>query len=38
MSMAALDRAKRATLIQQFADGPARLRAALNKVPAQALK
>jgi len=34
----ALDRAKRAILIQQFADGPARLRAALAKVPAPALK
>ena len=34
----ALDRAKRATLIQQFADGPARLRAALAKVPGPALK
>ena len=34
----ALDRAKRQALIQQYADGPARLRAALAKVPSQALK
>jgi DinB superfamily len=34
----ALDRAKREALIQQFADGPARLRAALATVPAAALK
>ncbi len=34
----ALDRAKRQALIQQYADGPARLRAALAKVPPQALK
>lgn len=34
----ALDRAKRDALIQQYADGPARLRAALTKVPAPALK
>ncbi len=32
-----LDHAKRDTLIQQYADGPARLRAALAKVPAPAL-
>jgi hypothetical protein len=34
----ALDRAKREALIQQFADGPARLRAALATVPPAALK
>ena len=34
----ALDRAKRDALIQQFADGPARLRAALATVPPAALK
>jgi hypothetical protein len=34
----ALDRAKREALIQQFADGPARLRAALATVPSAALK
>jgi hypothetical protein len=34
----ALDRAKREALIQQFADGPARLRAALATVPRAALK
>ena len=34
----ALDRAKRQALIQQYADGPAPLRAALAKVPSQALK
>ena len=34
----ALDSAKRDALIQQYADGPARLRAALAKVPAAALK
>src|SRR2546428_13950237 len=33
----ALDRAKREALIRQYADGPARLRAALAKVPAPAL-
>ena len=33
-----LDRAKREALIRQFADGPARLRAALATVPAAALK
>jgi hypothetical protein len=33
-----LDRAKREALIQQFADGPARLRAALATVPPAALK
>ena len=33
-----LDRAKREALIQQFADGPARLRAALATVPSAALK
>jgi hypothetical protein len=33
----ALDRAKREALIQQFADGPARLRAALATVPPAAL-
>ncbi|PYN78719.1 MAG: hypothetical protein DMD96_20410 [Candidatus Rokuibacteriota bacterium] len=32
-----LDRAKREALIQQYADGPARLRGALAKVPPQAL-
>ena len=34
----ALDRAKRQALIQQYADGPARLRGALAKVPPPALK
>ena len=34
----ALHRAKRDALVQQYADGPARLRAALAKVPTQALK
>ena len=34
----AFDRAKREALIQQFADGPARLRAALAAVPPAALK
>ena len=34
----ALDRAKRDALVQQYADGPARLRAALATVPSQALK
>ena len=34
----ALDRAKRQALIQQYADGPARLRAALATVPPPALK
>jgi hypothetical protein len=34
----ALDRARREALIQQYADGPARLRAALAAVPAPALK
>ena len=34
----ALDRAKRLALIQQYADGPARLRAALATVPPQVLK
>ena len=34
----ALDRAKRQALIQQYADGPARLRGALARVPPQALK
>jgi hypothetical protein len=34
----ALDRAKRDALIQQYADGPARLRAALATVPPPALK
>jgi len=34
----ALGRAKREALIQQFADGPARLRAALATVPPAALK
>src|SRR5438046_6811791 len=34
----ALDRAKRDALVQQYADGPARLRAALATVPPQALK
>ena len=34
----ALDHAKREALIQQFADGPARLRAALAAVPPAALK
>lgn len=34
----ALDRAKREALIQQFADGPAQLRAALATVPPGALK
>jgi DinB superfamily len=34
----ALDRTKREALIQQFADGPARLRAALATVPPAALK
>src|SRR5262245_64584444 len=34
----ALDRAKRQALIQQYADGPARLRAALARVPPAALK
>src|SRR4029450_5774120 len=34
----AFDGAKREALIQQFADGPARLRAALATVPAAALK
>jgi hypothetical protein len=34
----ALDRAKRQALIQQYAEGPARLRAALATVPPQALK
>ena len=33
-----LERAKREALIRQFADGPARLRAALATVPAAALK
>jgi hypothetical protein len=33
-----LDRAKREALIQQFADGPVRLRAALATVPPAALK
>ena len=33
-----LDRAKRDALVQQYADGPGRLRAALAKVPPQALK
>lgn len=34
----AVDRAKRDALIRQYADGPARLRAALASVPAPALK
>jgi DinB family protein len=34
----ALDPKERATLIQQFADGPARLRAALAKVPGDAMQ
>ncbi len=34
----ALDRAQRQALIQQYADGPARLRAALAAVPPEALK
>jgi hypothetical protein len=34
----ALDRAKREALIQQFADGPARLRGSLATVPPAALK
>src|SRR5438309_644705 len=34
----ALDRAKRDALVQQYADGPTRLRAALATVPPQALK
>jgi hypothetical protein len=34
----ALDRAQREVLIQQYADGPARLRAALVSVPTPALK
>jgi len=34
----ALDRAKREALIRQYADGPARLRGALAKVPPPALK
>lgn len=34
----ALDHAKRQALIQQYAEGPARLRAALGKVPPAALK
>ena len=34
----ALDRARRDAMIQQYAAGPGRLRAALAKVPAEALK